>query len=80
MPGTPTFDPPTGASLSGPGVAPHLVVAEILKVYRELQTRYDAAKFAGDPVDARALGECCDAIGGVLERWQEPEIPDGRDT
>lgn len=25
LPGTPTFDPPTGASLSGPGVAPHLV-------------------------------------------------------
>ena len=80
MPGTPSFDPPTGESLSGPGVDPHLVLAEVLKVYRELQARYDAAKFAGDPVDARALGECCDAIGAVVERWQEMETHNGGDT
>lgn len=76
MPGIPSFDP-LDEAMSGQAADPQLVVAEVLKVYRELRARYDAAKFGGDPVGRRALGECCDAIGGVLERWQETETPDG---
>lgn len=76
MPGIPSFDP-LDESMSGRDADPQLVVAEVLKVYRELQARYDAAKFGGDLVGRRALGECCDAISDVLERWAETAAADG---
>jgi len=74
VPGVPQFDP-LDPSMSGDDADPELVLVEVQKVYRELRDRYNTAKFAADPVGRRALGECLDAVGRVLERWEEAAHP-----
>jgi len=60
---------PLHPSMSGDDADPTLVLTEIQKLYREIRAHYDQAKWGQDPVGRRALGECLDAIGAVVDRW-----------
>jgi len=60
---------PAASLDEGDDADPTLVLTEIQKLYREIRAHYDQAKWGQDPVGRRALGECLDAIGAVVDRW-----------